>query len=465
MASSILNSDDGVISGTAGLKSVGGDDGNLVFQSKGTETARITTSGTLQLTDDLTFTGTGNRITGDMSNATVANRVAFQTSTANGLTTISVIPNGTSQTSNFQCIGGSDIANAAFGNFATDGSTLVLQSNIRGTGTYMPMAFSTGGSERMRIDTSGNVGIGTTSPSTYGKFAVSGLAFGSSYYVTSSSGGAAGGARFGAYFGSVNVGYVDHAVTDGTGGAESADIRFGTISSGTLAERMRITSAGDVGIGTSLPGAPLDVQGNSGAIGVQLRGRPSDDISVLRFRNNAANTTYGQFDVRPGVFIINAIANIPIDFYTNNTQRATLTAAGEFICGGATDQGAFNLQCNGTGVWGAGAYVNGSDERIKDDIEPIASGLDVVEKLNPVTYRYKESWTKDQSVQTGFIAQELLTALDGQVYVDGVVQQGGAEGYYSVAYQNIIPILTKAIQELKAELDTVKAELATLKGN
>jgi hypothetical protein len=43
MASSILNSDDGVISGTAGLKSVGGDDGNLVFQSKGTETARINT--------------------------------------------------------------------------------------------------------------------------------------------------------------------------------------------------------------------------------------------------------------------------------------------------------------------------------------------------------------------------------------------------------------------------------------
>jgi hypothetical protein len=43
MASSVLNSDDGVISGTAGLKSVGGDDGNLVFQSKGTETARINT--------------------------------------------------------------------------------------------------------------------------------------------------------------------------------------------------------------------------------------------------------------------------------------------------------------------------------------------------------------------------------------------------------------------------------------
>jgi hypothetical protein len=43
MASSILNSDDGVISGTSGIKAVGGDDGVLVFQSKGTETAQINT--------------------------------------------------------------------------------------------------------------------------------------------------------------------------------------------------------------------------------------------------------------------------------------------------------------------------------------------------------------------------------------------------------------------------------------
>lgn len=45
MPSSILNSDDGVISGTAGLKNSGGDDGVLVFQSKGTDTAKLETNG------------------------------------------------------------------------------------------------------------------------------------------------------------------------------------------------------------------------------------------------------------------------------------------------------------------------------------------------------------------------------------------------------------------------------------
>jgi hypothetical protein len=48
-----------------------------------------------------------------------------------------------------------------------------LASDKRGTGTYLPMTFYTGGSERARIDTSGNVGIGTSSPVT--KFQVSGF--------------------------------------------------------------------------------------------------------------------------------------------------------------------------------------------------------------------------------------------------------------------------------------------------
>ena len=43
MASSIINSDDGVVSGTSGLKTTGGNDGILVFQKNGTETARINT--------------------------------------------------------------------------------------------------------------------------------------------------------------------------------------------------------------------------------------------------------------------------------------------------------------------------------------------------------------------------------------------------------------------------------------
>jgi hypothetical protein len=115
------------------------------------------------LTDagNLTFTGTGNRITGDFSNATIANRVMFQTSTVNSSTVVASIPNGTGTTSGFFGFNNSDPINASFASVQANSGDVRYQSGITGTGTYLPMTFYTGGSERMRIDSSGNVTIGT----------------------------------------------------------------------------------------------------------------------------------------------------------------------------------------------------------------------------------------------------------------------------------------------------------------
>lgn len=156
------------------------------------------------------------------------------------------------------------------------------------------------------------------------------------------------------------------------------------------------------------------------------------------------------------------IASITFDmvFFVNQSERARITTGGEFYIAGTADQGAYNLQVNGTGVWGAGAYVNGSDARIKDDIAPLTSGLDVVAKLKPVQFRYKESWSKDTALQPGFIAQDLQAALTEQPYADGVVLQGPE--YMSVAYQALIPLLTKAIQEQQTQIEDLKGRLAVL---
>ena len=228
-------------------------------------------------------------------------------------------------------------------------------------------------------------------------------------------------------------------------------------------ERVRVDSSGNVGIGVT-PATPLHVKGANNEI-LRLQSSDATTGSLYLSYVDSAGTEKGYVGYGSSLsndFIISNALSGDTRFSTNGTERMRITSGGEVYIAGTTDQGAYNLQCNGTGVWGAGAYVNGSDARIKEDVAPIDSGLDVVEKLNPVTYRYKEDWSKDQSVQTGFIAQELLVALDGKNYVDGIVQQGGAEGYYSVAYQNIIPILTAAIQELKAITDAQATRIEAL---
>ena len=102
---------------------------------------------------------TGARITGDFSNATVANRLMFQASTVNGVTQVAAIPNGSATNARFQAVNASDPTNSSIGELACNSTSVAVISGITGTGTYLPMTFYTGGSERMRIDTSGNVTV------------------------------------------------------------------------------------------------------------------------------------------------------------------------------------------------------------------------------------------------------------------------------------------------------------------
>jgi len=109
-----------------------------------------------QVFGNLQFSSAGARITGDFSNATVANRAMFQTSTTNSQTALGVIPNGTSTQSQLLLASDADTTNTSFAQVFNNKTEVSFRSSIAGTGSYLPMTFYTGGSERARIDTSGN---------------------------------------------------------------------------------------------------------------------------------------------------------------------------------------------------------------------------------------------------------------------------------------------------------------------
>ena len=110
-----------------------------------------------QLSGNLTFTGTGQRITGDFSNATQSSRVTFQTSTTNGITGLEVIPNGTATSSLMTFSNTNDATNAGTIQVYVDNAASIINSNKRGTGTYLPLQFYTSATPQMTIATDGTI--------------------------------------------------------------------------------------------------------------------------------------------------------------------------------------------------------------------------------------------------------------------------------------------------------------------
>jgi hypothetical protein len=143
--------------------------GTASININGTVGATTPTTGTfttITASNNLSFSSTAQRITGDMSNATFANRLAFQTSTTNGNTTISVLPNGTATISLIAAFNNSDPTNGSYIGLLVTSAETRVQSARLGTGTFLPLKFYTNGVEQASVDTSGNFAIGTAALAT-----------------------------------------------------------------------------------------------------------------------------------------------------------------------------------------------------------------------------------------------------------------------------------------------------------
>ena len=105
----------------------------------------------------------------------------------------------------------------------------------------------------------------------------------------------------------------------------------------------------------------------------------------------------------------------------------------------------YQLEVSGS-IKASGTVIQGSDERLKENIEPIPFALDKVKDLRGVNYNL----IGNSELQAGFIAQEIQEVIPEVVSED-------KNGYLGVNYSGVVPYLVEAIKELKEEIKELKS--------
>jgi len=279
------------------------------------------------------------------------------------------------------------------------------------TGIYYPVAdtfaVTTGGTERLRVNSSGQVGIAITPTNAYS----------SSRALQIGQGGLIEG-RTGDYttFSLATNAYLSSA-GDWT---YSSNAKANLYAQSNGAFTWASVAAG-TGVATFTPAMTLDASGNLMVGQAAVTGANIDSfvynksgsyVSVSHVNGTGSGTAY-------------------LQFLYNNTSVGTITQNGT------------------TGV----LYNITSDYRLKESVKPILGGLARVNALKPSVY----NWKSDGSAGEGFIAHELAEvvpfAVSGEkdaVNADGTIKSQGID------MSRVVPILVAAIQELTAEVNALK---------
>jgi hypothetical protein len=426
MASSIINSDDGSVSGTTGLKTTGGDDGALEIQSVGTKYMTVAAGGDISFYES---TGTTAKFFWDAS----AESLGIGTSSPSaGKLTLTGVDGGSS-------------AGIYFNN--TTASTGKSYSVSSGNSGEFMIYDRTSSAYRMFIDSSGNVGIGKSSP--YGILHVAGdpTARNGAYpglVLTNDADSYSTAPEIGIHFAAIYSGSTPTDLAHISGGKENAasgnysgNLKFYTRSNGdaNVTERMSITSSGDL-----------------------TGGSTSVSTGYISWSNYGAHS-------------------LLLDRYADNGNVAVFRRGGTAV-------GTISVTGSAT------SYNTSSDYRLKEDWQPMSGSIDRLKALNPVNF----AWISSGERVDGFLAHEAaevvpeavsgekdaveaignVTDAEGTVVQENVTEpEELAEGqtwtktedrpvYQGIDQAKLVPLLTAALQEAVSKIEALETRIAAL---
>jgi len=348
------------------------------------------------------------------------------------------------------------------------------------TGIFFPaadtIAFSEGGAEAVRIDSSGRVGIGTDTTTDGGvtitksvtregdwdaKLALQST--GANDYPALFFSGCSATNRYGSIHQTAstsgnNYNQVTASIEFLNESSTAGSIRFftnGNFGTTNPTERLRIDSSGNVGIGTTSPASKLHIKGASGTESeIRITSTTANTGGKITFYENAlASHEIGSGGANAFLYIK--------DLY-NNAERLRITSGGNVGIG--TTSPATRLHVDGTirytnrpaagTITAIGFDTNGdlkassSSLRYKHNVEPYAKGLAEVAQLEPVTFNYNG----EELVNAGLIVEDL----DAKGFEEFVLRdsEGTAD---AIPYGNMVALLINAIKELKIRVEALEA--------